>query len=177
MLIQAEIFKNSGGFNEKFMPILEDVEFSHRLKNMGYRLLMEPGIQVQHIFNFTLKKSFLNGIRKTKYWSIYSIKNKDLLSDSGTASREFKFNVLSCFANLIFLFLALQLNNLFFIIPVLLLYGLNLFFNRNLIRNFLKTHGPTFAISAVLYYTLMYPFAVGIGAFSALFSPRFNLRS
>jgi len=176
MLIQAQTFNKSGGFNEKFMPILEDVEFSHRLKNMGYRLLMEPDIQVQHIFNFNLKKSFRNGIRKTKYWSIYSIKNKDLLSDSGTASQEFKFNVLSCFVNLIFLFLALLLNNLFFIIPFLLLYGLNLFLNRNLIRAFFKIRVPSFAIPAVLYYTLMYPFAVGIGAFSALFSPHFALR-
>jgi glycosyltransferase involved in cell wall biosynthesis len=86
MLIRADIFKRSDGFNEEFMPILEDVEYSHRLKKMGYRMCMDPAIQVQHIFNFTLKKSFRNGIRKTKYWSIYSIKNKDLLSDSGKIS-------------------------------------------------------------------------------------------
>ncbi|MFC1844641.1 glycosyltransferase family 2 protein [Thermodesulfobacteriota bacterium] len=176
MLIRAEVFKTSGGLNEEFMPILEDVEFSHRLKRLGYRLRMEPAIQVQHIFDFTLKKSFRNGIRKTKYWSIYSIKNKDLLSDSGTASQEFKFNVLSCFANLIFLFLALLLNNWVVTVPVLFLYGTNLYFNRNLIRAFIKTRGSSFAISAVLYYTFLYPFAVGIGAFSAIFSQHFGFR-
>ena len=176
MLIRAEVFKTSGGLNEEFMPILEDVEFSHRLKRMGYRLRMEPDIQVQHIFDFTLKKSFRNGIRKTKYWSIYSIKNKDLLSDSGTASQEFKFNVLSCFANLIFLFLALLLNNWVVTVPVLFLYGTNLYLNRNLIRAFIKTRGSYFAISAVLYYTFLYPFAVGIGAFSAIFSQHFGFR-
>jgi glycosyltransferase involved in cell wall biosynthesis len=176
MLIQAEIFKKSGGLNEDFMPILEDVEFSHRLKKMGYRLRMEPDIQVQHIFNFTLKKSFRNGIRKTKYWSIYSIKNKDLLSDSGTASQEFKFNVLSCFANIVLLLLALLLNNRVIIVPALLLYGTNLYLNRNLIKAFLKIHGPYFAICAVLYYTFLYPFAVGIGAFSAIFSQHFGFK-
>ena len=107
MLMQAEMFKKSGGFSEDFMPILEDVEYSHRIKKMNYRMLMDPAIQVQHIFNFNLKKSLQNGIRKTKYWSIYSIKNKDLLSDSGTASQEFKFNVLTCFANLFLLLLGL----------------------------------------------------------------------
>jgi len=176
MLIQAEIFKKSGGFNEEFMPILEDVEFCHRLKNMGFRLRMHPEILVQHIFNFTLIKSLRNGIRKTKYWSIYSIKNKDLLSDSGTASQEFKFNVLSCFVNFAFLFLGLLLNNWIFIIPILLLYGTNLYLNRRLIWAFHKTDGPYFTISAVLYYTFLYPFAVGIGAFSGIFSHHFGCR-
>ncbi|MEN8231866.1 MAG: glycosyltransferase [Thermodesulfobacteriota bacterium] len=176
MLIRADIFKRSGGFNEEFMPILEDVEYSHRLKKMGYRMCMDPAIQVQHIFNFTLKKSFRNGIRKTKYWSIYSIKNKDLLSDSGTASQELKFNVLSCFANLVFLFLGLLLHNWIIVAPALLLYGINLYLNRRLIRAFHKTDGPSFAISAVLYYTFLYPFAVGIGAFSAIFSQHFGFK-
>ena len=86
MLIAKNMFHKSGGFNEQFMPILEDVEFSHRLKKMGATLRMVPEIQVQHIFNFTLVRSMRNGIRKSKYWSIYSMKNRDLLSDSGTAS-------------------------------------------------------------------------------------------
>jgi glycosyltransferase involved in cell wall biosynthesis len=177
MLIGADIFTISGGFSEDFMPILEDVEFSHRLKRMGYRLRMDPGVLVQHIFNFTLTKSLRNGIRKTKYWSIYSLKNKDLLSDSGTASQEFKFNVLSCFANLVLLLLGLLLNNWTILVPILLLYGANLYLNRHLIGAFHKIHGPHFAISAVLYYTFLYPFAVGIGAFSAIFSQYFGFRS
>jgi glycosyltransferase involved in cell wall biosynthesis len=176
MLIRADIFKRSGGFNEEFMPILEDVELSHRLKRMGYRLRMDSGIQVQHIFNFTLAKSFRNGIRKTKYWSIYSLQNKDLLSDSGTASQEFKFNVLSCFANLVFLLLGLLLHNWIFVVPFLLLYGTNLYLNRHLIGAFHKIRGLSFAISAVLYYTFLYPFAVGIGAFSAIFSQHFGFK-
>jgi glycosyltransferase involved in cell wall biosynthesis len=176
MLIQADVFKKSGGFNEDFMPILEDVEYSHRLKKMGYKMCMDPAIQVQHIFNFTLAKSFRNGIRKTKYWSIYSIKNKDLLSDSGTASQEFKFNVLTCFANLALLLLGLLLKSWVIIVPALLLYGANLCLNRRLIEAFYKTDGPYFAISAVLYYTFLYPFAVGIGAFSAIFSQHFGFR-
>jgi glycosyltransferase involved in cell wall biosynthesis len=176
MLIPADIFKKSGGFNEDFMPILEDVEFSHRLKKKGARLLMDANILVQHIFNFTLPKSMRNGIRKSKYWSIYSIKNKDLLSDSGTASQELKFNVLSCFANLVLLLLGLLLHNWIIAVPILLLYTTNLYLNRHLIRAFYKIRGPYFAISAVLYYTFLYPFAVGIGAFLGIFSQHFGFR-
>jgi len=53
----------------------------------------------------------------------------------------------------------------------------NLYLNRHLIRAFHKTDGPSFAISAVLYYTFLYPFAVGIGAFSAIFSQHFGFRA
>ncbi|UCD35747.1 MAG: glycosyltransferase, partial [Nitrospiraceae bacterium] len=46
MIIDAETFRRSRGFPEEFLPILEDVEFTHRLKRNGCRLLMNPDIQV-----------------------------------------------------------------------------------------------------------------------------------
>ena len=177
MLITKELFLKSGGFNERFMPILEDVEFSHRLKNMGAILRMIPEIQVKHIFNFTLAKSMRNGMRKSKYWSIYSINNRDLLADSGTASLEFKFNVLACFIIFLLAIVGVLLQNGAFVLPVLLLIGTNLFLNRRLFRAFYAARGPFFAIPAVLYYTLVYPLAVGIGVCSGIFSQHFGLRS
>jgi glycosyltransferase involved in cell wall biosynthesis len=176
MLIAKNMFHKSGGFNERFMPILEDVEFSHRLKKMGATLRMVPEIQVQHIFNFTLVRSMRNGIRKSKYWSIYSMKNRDLLSDSGTASREFKFNVLACFINILLILTGVLLKTWLFMLPVLLLFGSNLFLNRHLVRSFYKVRGPFFAIPALVYYTFVYPFAVGIGVCSGIFSQHFGLR-
>ena len=176
MLIATDLFQKSRGFNEKFMPILEDVEFSHRLKRMGHGLHMDPLIQVQHIFNFTLAKSMRNGVRKSKYWSIYSFKNRDLLSDSGTASQEFKFNVLSCFLNAALLLLSLLLKNWYLAAPVPLLFVCNLYLNRGLAKAFHNVLGPFFAFLAVLYYTSVYPFAVGFGAFSAIFSKHFGFR-
>ena len=176
MLIEKDLWQKSGGFNEQFMPILEDVEFSHRLKKMGARLCMAPDILVQHIFNFSFVRSMRNGMRKSKYWSIYSVKNRDLLSDSGTASREFKFNVLSCFMNVLLALLAVLLQSWVFGLLLLLLFGSNLYLNRGLARIFFRVGGPFFAIPAVLYYTFVYPFAVGIGVCSAVFSQHFGLR-
>jgi glycosyltransferase involved in cell wall biosynthesis len=176
MLIAKDLFQKNNGFNEQFMPILEDVEFSHRLKKVGVKLRMVPEIQVQHIFNFTLAGSMRNGIKKSKYWSIYSIKNKDLLSDSGTASQELKFNVLSCFINILLILIGVLLKNWTFVLPILLLFGSNLFLNRHLARAFFAVRGPFFAIPAMLYYTLVYPFAVGIGVCSGFFSQHFGLR-
>ncbi|RPI35622.1 MAG: glycosyltransferase, partial [Nitrospiraceae bacterium] len=95
MAIEKRIFEKSGGFPERFLPIIEDVEFSHRLRRSGYKLLMNPDILVRHIFNFTFRKSLRNAYRKSHYWIMYSLSNRDLLSDSGTASKELKVNVLS----------------------------------------------------------------------------------
>lgn len=170
MVIPAAAFKNSGGFNENFLPIIEDVEFSHRLRRLGFRLLMNPDILVQHIFNFSFAKSIRNAIKKSKYWTIYSINNKDLLSDSGTASVEFKVNVVSWFLSLLLILLgfAMQTPTVFgLVLPVL---GFNLFLNKRLFRAFYKTRGLSFALSASFYYTLLYPLAVGAGATAGLIS-------
>jgi len=177
MLITKKLFLESGGFDEQFMPILEDVEFSHRMKKRGSRLLIDENILVQHIFNFNLMKSMANGIRKSKFWSIYSIKNKDLLANSGTASLEFKFNVVSCFISILLVLCGIILKQWPLVLLALLLYGSNLYLNKDLFRAFHNAGGPFFAIRALLYYTFAYPFAVGIGVFSGLFSQHFRMLS
>lgn len=177
MLISAELFRKTGGFDENFLPILEDVEFSHRLKRLGFSLRIKPDIQVRHIFHFSFLRSMRNGIKKSKYWSLYSIKNKDLLTDSGTASLELKFNVISCFITVLFLLVAILLPNRLFFLPILPLFITNLYLNRNLIRAFYNISGPIFAFTALLYYSFIYPFAVGIGVSSSIFSQDIGLRS
>ena len=168
MVLSAGLFKIIGGFDEHFMPILEDVEFSHRLKEKGYRLLMDSTILVQHIFNFNLLKSLRNGFIKSKYWTRYSIANKDLLSDSGTASQGLKFNVVSCFLSLLLLLGAITIGIVSLAVPVLLLLAVNLLLNRSLIHAFYRTKGYGFTVLAVLYYMMLYPLAVGLGALSGL---------
>ena len=168
MVISAGLFKTIGGFDEHFMPILEDVEFSHRLKEKGYRLRMDATVLVQHIFNFNLITSLKNGFKKSKYWTRYSIANKDLLSDSGTASQGLKFNVVSCFLCLLLLLGAITTGSGYLVVPILLLVAASLVLNRRLIHAFYKTKGLGFTVLAVLYYTMLYPLAVGLGALNGL---------
>jgi GT2 family glycosyltransferase len=168
MAIEKKIFEKSGGFPEQFLPIIEDVEFSHRLRRSGYKLLMDPDILVRHIFNFTLRKSLRNAYRKSHYWIMYSLSNRDLLSDSGTASKELKVNVLSYFLIILSLLLyPVFLDSSFLIFP-LLLSIFNLFMNKNLLRAFYHAKGFFFALQASLYYTLIYPLAVGAGSFTGM---------
>jgi glycosyltransferase involved in cell wall biosynthesis len=169
MIIDKQTFRDNGGFKEGFfLPILEDVEFSHRLRRAGYRLIINPEILVQHIFNFSLLKSLQNAARKSMYWTIYSLKNRDLLADSGTASIELKINVLSYFFILLFVFLYLFSGISVFLNTIPFIIGMNLYLNKRLIKAFYETKGLFFTFFAILYYTMVYPLGVGAGAFAGI---------
>ena len=169
MVIARDIFMKSGGFKENFLPILEDVEFSHRLRKMGYKLTMNSEILVRHIFNFTLIKSMKNAFRKSMYWTIYSLKNKDLLTDSGTASIELKFNVASFFFSLLLLLLFFLTWDGISIILIFVLQAINIrIVNRKLVKAFLDAKGLLFAFGSCLYYAILFPLPVGAGAFSGI---------
>jgi glycosyltransferase involved in cell wall biosynthesis len=163
MIMFKKTFEESSGFPEDFMPIIEDVEYSHRLKRSGIKLMMNPDIQVRHIFGFTVSGSLRNAYRKTAYWTLYSLHNRDLFSDSGCASAEFKTNV-ALYGVIIFLVLIsilMQKYVLIWLIPVIIV--VNAFLSRKLIRAFLKAKGNVFAFFAFLYYALLYPLPVGLG--------------
>lgn len=168
MIIGLDAFNKSGGFSENFLPLIEDVEFSHRLKKAGYKLVMSPDILVRHIFNFTLIKSLKNAFRKSLWWTVYSLKNRDLFKDSGTASVELKINAASYFLNLLFIILFFYHIEAGFLILASLTFSVNFLINMGLFKSFYKVKGLSFSILAVLYYTLVYPLAVGAGAISGL---------
>jgi len=164
MIINADLFRSSGGFREGFFPIIEDVEFCHRLRRGGRRLLMKPEILVTHVFNFTLMRSIRNAFRKSMYWTLYSLMNRDLLADSGTASVELKFNGTVFFLNILLLALFQLGGETYVLVLIPFLYGSNLLCSRGLIRTFYREKGYGFTVLAVLYYTMVYPIPVGAGA-------------
>jgi GT2 family glycosyltransferase len=164
MVIDARTFRATTGFAEEFLPILEDVEFSHRVRRAGFRLVMDPEVQVQHIFNFSLLGSLRNALRKTRYWTVYSLGHGDVLTDSGTASTELKISVGAHALSALVLLLALLTGQSFLLPFIPCIVAFNLFSNRGLIGAFHRAAGPAFAAAATAYYVLVYPVAVAAGA-------------
>jgi GT2 family glycosyltransferase len=164
MVIRASTFRATGGFPERFLPIIEDVELSHRLRRSGHRLLMVPGLLVRHIFHFTFAKSLRNAFRKSVYWTVYSLHNRDVLADSGTASLGMKINVLSFLAcaAVVLHALAAGAGPLLGALPLAL--GATFLANRGLARACIAAKGWPFSIRAMLYYLFVYPLAVAAGA-------------
>jgi glycosyltransferase involved in cell wall biosynthesis len=170
MVIHAATFRQTGGFLEHFMPILEDVEFSHRLRREGFRLVMEPALLVRHIFNFTLRRSLANAVRKSRYWTCYSLENHDLFADSGTASRELKVTVTSLATILLLALFGILLQTTAVLPLMLLVMILNGFFQRHLLVAFLQAGGMIFALKAALYYNFLYPIAVAVGSIAGIYT-------
>jgi glycosyltransferase involved in cell wall biosynthesis len=168
MTIRTADFAASGGFDEEFLPILEDVEFCHRLKRAGYRLRMDPLLLVRHSFGFGLIGSLRNAARKVRYWVHYSLRNGDLLADSGTASRGLK--AAGALAGLswvaVVAAIALRLPALLLSVPLLILASI--LANSGLVRAFRAAGGLLFAAAATGYLVLIYPGAIAVGALQGL---------
>ncbi len=164
LAMYARLFRKHNGFTNQAFPILEDVEYSHRLKRAGVKLITNPQLQVKHIFNFSFLRSLRNAIRKTRFWTTYSLGNKDLLSDSGTASHELKLNTLS-FALTVMLLIALVItkNNLYMAILLALLLT-NICINFRFLATMYHSQGLRFTLAASSYYLLVYPVAVSTGS-------------
>jgi len=168
MVVDAGLFRRSGGFIEGsrmgIAPSLEDVEFCHHLRRTGCQLAMDPDFQVQHIFGFSLWRSVRNAIRKARWWTMYSMANRDLLADSGTASLELKTNVAAGLVQLFLLASALAGAVWWPTAAMLPVLALDLAVNRRLIGAWYRARGPSFAALATLYYLTIYAAAVGLGA-------------
>jgi hypothetical protein len=163
MVVDAGTFRKSGGFSEDFLPIIEDVEYSHRLRRSGVRLVMDAGIQVSHIFDFSLPRSLRNAFRKAFYWTIYSSRNGDLLADSGTASRGLKANAAIqalCIAALLLSVVSGAPGASAILLPAILI---NFLVNQGLVRAFFRSGGRLFGAKACLYYFSIFPMAAAVG--------------
>lgn len=167
MVIDAELFRRSGGFVEgSFIGVaasVEDVEFSHRLRRLGCRLAMEPALRVTHVFRFSLRRSLANAVRKARTWTAYSLENRDLLGDSGAASLELKANVACVLLAAGLLAGAVASGTAWPLLGAPPLLALDLYWNRRLVAAWRAAGGARFAALAVLYYLTLYAAAVAVG--------------
>lgn len=168
MVIATDEFRRSGGFPEAFLPVAEDVEFSHRLRRAGYRIVIEPRLLVRHMFGFSLYRSLRNAAFKAMHWTRYSIRNRDILADSGTASTELKANVLLCLTAVALLLCHAILGDRPLLYAAALSFAGSLMVGRDLIAAFFRTGGATFGFAAMAYYLSLYPLAVGAGVFAGV---------
>jgi GT2 family glycosyltransferase len=168
MLVDAELFRTSGGFVEdSFIGVaasVEDVELSHRLRRAGCELAMCPELRVQHVFRFSLRRSLANAVRKARYWTMYSIANRDVFADSGTASVELKANVVLGAVQALLVATAAVAASPWPLAAAVPLLALDLRLSRGLVAAWYGAGGLRFSLLATLYWATLYAAAVGLGA-------------
>lgn len=167
MLVDAERFRRAGGFVEgSFLGVaasVEDVELSHRLRRGGCELAMCAGFRVRHSFRFSLRRSLANAARKARTWTRYSLGNGDVLSDSGTASRELKANVALAGLQALLLAAAVAARSPWPLAAAPALLALDLFLSRRLVAAWRRAGGARFAALAAAYWVSLYAGAVAVG--------------
>jgi hypothetical protein len=95
-----------------------------------------------------------------------------LLADSGTASRALKLDVVALFGSILAALLVLSTGNAWFSVFIVVLMGLNITMNGDLLRGFYRARGMTFAFAASAYYLLVYPLVVAAGGLAGVLSYR-----
>ncbi|MHB8791894.1 MAG: glycosyltransferase family 2 protein [Thermoleophilia bacterium] len=168
MAIWKKTYDEFGGFKEDYFighaASVEDVELSHRLIDAGYQLSRPSEIQVQHMFRFGLKKSVKNAVKKSKYWTMYSLYNKDVTADSGAASYELKVNVGTQVINLGLGLLAVITWSWYPLVGAAFLYGVNTAMSFKLLQLIKEEKGWGFLLKAMGYYQFVYPYIVAYGS-------------
>jgi glycosyltransferase involved in cell wall biosynthesis len=168
MAIRRDTFMEFGGFiTDSFIghaASVEDVELSHRLLAAGYRLHRPKNILVQHMFGYDFRRSVKNAIKKSKYWTMYSLKNRDVMKDSGAASHELKVNVGTQVLNLGLLAALLITGKLWLLLPMAALLLVNVAVSLRLLLLMKREQGWWFLARAAAYYLLLYPFIVAYGS-------------
>jgi glycosyltransferase involved in cell wall biosynthesis len=63
--VRAEVFRAAGGFDARRYPRpqIEDIELGHRIRALGYRILLRPEIQGTHLKRWTLGKMIVTDVR------------------------------------------------------------------------------------------------------------------
>jgi glycosyltransferase involved in cell wall biosynthesis len=172
MAIRKETFEEFGGFVVDYFighqASVEDVELSHRLIDAGYKLCRPREILVKHMFRFSFSRSVKNAIKKSKYWTMYSLYKGDLLNDSGAASYELKVNVFTQCLNLAFIATAALTGSWWLLVPVALLYALNVAVSLKLFKLFRDDRGWWFLLRVMAYYQFFYCFIVAYGSFTGM---------
>ncbi len=150
---------------------------------------MSPALRVTHVFRFSLRRSLANAVKKARYWTAYSLVNRDVLADSGTASRELKANVAlaaacgallatAAVAGLAWLAAAaVAAGSPWPLAPAAPLLALDVHLNRRLVAVWFRAGGLRFSVLATLYYATLYAAAVGLGAAAGAAQWAWKLRS
>ena len=71
ILVQSELLKRLGGFDEQFFYYYEDTDLCRRIWQAGYSVLYTPDIKIIHLKGHSTKKRFPLGFELDKYVTRY----------------------------------------------------------------------------------------------------------
>jgi glycosyltransferase involved in cell wall biosynthesis len=166
--VRREIFFRVGGFNERLYraPSIEDIELGYRLRDAGFDILMDEGLQVCHLKRWTFVSLLRTDIfRRAAPWSKLILERGRIPADLNLRVRE-RLSALATISALTLLALSLVSPSL--LSTALLLLATVFFLNRKLYAFFWRRRGLLFLIGAVTLHLLYYCYSTVVFALCRL---------
>jgi glycosyltransferase involved in cell wall biosynthesis len=174
--IRKSVFLQVGGFDDLRYrrPKIEDIELGHRIRDAGWKILLQPELLATHLKRWTLMGGILSDVRdRGAPWTELMIqdwgkrkRSRAVLNLEGK-ERLAAFLVLVGWTAAAGALIAWDARWLLLMLGA---FGLALILNMNMIRWFARERGWFFAAAAIplrlLYYTL-HPFSVAYGLWLA----------
>jgi GT2 family glycosyltransferase len=153
--IRRDVFEKLGGFDEKHFPrCIEDIELGYRLRQAGYRILLDKELQGTHLKRWTLRSVIRTDVRcRSIPWTRLILKRKTAPVDLNLKTGQRASVALVLIAGLCLLLAPLRLQMLAWSAVALL--GVILV-NRNLYIFFLRQRGWIFTAGAIPLHFLYY---------------------
>ncbi|MDO8283305.1 MAG: glycosyltransferase family 2 protein [Thermodesulfovibrionia bacterium] len=154
--IRKDIFKKMGGFDHACFakPSIEDIEIGLRIKEAGYRILLDKELQVKHLKQWRLK-SFLRAeiIYRAIPWSNLILENNEKINDLNLKTSH---RVSAGLTGLSVLLLPFSLVKPQLLYSIFIFQALVLLFNIRMYRFFFERRGLIFAVRVFLMQVLYY---------------------
>jgi glycosyltransferase involved in cell wall biosynthesis len=158
--VRRETFKKVGFFDSKTCRMcnasVEDIDLGQRIADAGYKIVLDPELQVVHLREFSFKGLISNDFRRAIDWSLLFFQKNGLMRSISDGI--FAYLPLSAILGTIispFVMLSLILFLLsgykLFLGSCLVLGGIFLILNNSFLRFLLKEKGANFFIKAVLF--------------------------
>ena len=154
--IRRSVFQEVGGFDEKRFPrtSIEDIELGYRLRQSGYRILLDKELQGKHLKHWNLRSIIRTDITcRAVPWSRLILETGESPDDLNLKRTQRLGGALAmlCFLLLLGGFFRVELVGF----AVVALLGV-LIINRDLYIFFFRQQGSLFAVTCVLLHLLYY---------------------
>jgi glycosyltransferase involved in cell wall biosynthesis len=168
--VRRSVFIEAGMYDEWHYakPQIEDIELGHRIRALGYRIVLRPEIQAKHLKKWTLMNVLLTDLKDRGVpWMRLLVQQGATATAKSLNLRTIeKVNTVSMWLAMLLLASSVLLRSRWPLGMAALLLLLVVYVNRSLYAFFRREHGVLFALACVplhLLYYLMNGVSAGYG--------------
>ncbi len=158
--IRRSVFEAIGGFDEKRFPrsSIEDIELGYRLRQAGYRILLDKTLQGTHLKRWTLRSVIRTDILcRAIPWTRLIMEDTHILNDLNLKWGQRLSGVLVMLACVLLLLAVIRPELIILSVAALLVV---LILNRALYAFFLRKRGILFALACIPLHLLYYLYSM-----------------